>query len=492
MTGRPPRRPRAAALLLATLCLLAGCGYFAGSTPTPASTPTPDGSTTTPTSLPNPTPSADRLGWEAGYSATDPLAVDASDGLNASELNATVARTMARVETIRDLEFTEPVPVEVVSRQEFRERDVTFVERRDPRVTEAFWEALFLVGEAENATTAIDDVFGGGVVGYYTPSDGGRIVLVSDDASPRVDTGTLAHELVHALQDQHFDRSYDRDSFDGRVGAQGLTEGDPVAVERAYRARCAGEWSCLPGRRGGGNGAAAIARHPGVYLAFVQPYVTGPGFVEALRNRSGGDWTAVNEAYAEPPAASEQVIHPGSYPEGRPVAVTVPDRSGPNWTRVGRDTVGEAGVHVSFWANGFVDRPDDEISTDYRDPLSAGWDGDALVVYTASEATGSADAGGQATASQANGSLGYVWRLEWENETEAREFKRAYETMLRLRHGARLVASDTYLAEDGPFADAFRVTRTGETVTVVNAPSVTELREVHAPTGTELRGVHAP
>jgi hypothetical protein len=500
MTGSPPHRSRAAALALAALCLLAGCGYLAGSTSTPAPTATADGPTATPTTQPTPSPSADRLGWEGGYAATDPLAVDASDGLNASELNATVARTMARVELIRDLEFVEPVPVEVISRGEFRERDVQFVERSDPRVTEAFWEALLLVGEDENATAAVDDVFGGGVVGYYTPSGGGRIVLVSDDASPRVDTGTLAHELVHALQDQHFDRSYDHDSFDGRVGAQGLTEGDPVAVERAYRTRCAGEWACLPGPRGGIGGADAIARHPGVYLAFVQPYATGPGFVEALRNRSGGDWTAVNGAYEDPPVASEQVIHPEAYPDDRPAAVTVPDRSGSNWTRVGRETVGEAGVHVSFWANGFVDRRDDEISTDYRDPLSTGWDGDALVVYAASGATGSADAGGSATDgpatdadaggsatdgpatdAHANGSIGYVWRLEWENETEAREFKRAYETMLRLRHGARLVAPDTYLAEDGPFADAFRVTRTGETVTVVNAPSVDELREVHAP-----------
>ncbi|MEF8841872.1 MAG: Hvo_1808 family surface protein [Haloarculaceae archaeon] len=465
------------AALLAVCCLLAGCGYFAGPTPgrtSPTAVPaTPTPTPPSPPSSPGPTPSPDapddRLGWEAGYAATDPLAVNASDGLNASEREAVVARTMARVELIRGLEFTEPVPVEVVSREVFHERDVRFVERRDPRVTEAFWEALFLVGEDGNATAAVSEVFGGGVVGYYTPTDGGRIVLVSDDDSPRVDTGTLAHELVHALQDRHFDRNYDADTFDARVGTQGLTEGDPVYVERTYRSRCGGEWSCLDVPRTRPNGDA-IARHPGVYLAFVQPYVTGAGFVEALRNRSGGDWTAVNDAYADPPRASGQVIRPERYPDDRPANATVRDRSGPNWTHVGRETAGESGVHVMFWSNGFVERGDSRVDTDYRHRLSTGWEGDALVVYARNDGS----------VADADGEDAYVWRLVWENESEARAFERAYGTLLRLHHGGREVAPRTYLVEDGPFADAFRMTRTGDTVTVVNAPTVEDLEEVHA------------
>ena len=456
---------RYGAVALAALCLLAGCNGLLG--PTETATPTPSDSTASPaTGGPTPTPTpADRLGVEGGYAATDPLDANASDGLNSTELNATVARTMARVELIRGLEFEEPVPVEVVSREEYRERNLTFVERRDPRLTEGFWEALFLVGEDANATAVVDDVFGGGVVGYYAD---GRIVLVGG-ASPQVDTGTLAHELVHALQDQQFGQIDRGETFDGRVAAQGLTEGDAVYVERAHGERCDGEWSCLP-RPPASADAGAIARHPGVYLAFVQPYVTGPAYVGALRNRSGGDWTAVNEAYVDPPRASEQVIHPEAYPDERPTNVTVPDRSGPNWTRAGRDTVGEGAVHVMFWANGLVPREDDSVSTDYAHRRSAGWDGDALVVYE-----------GSARSADAENGTAYVWRTTWENETEAREFQRSYRAMLLVRHGAREAAPRTYVTGSGTFADAFRVVRRGETVTVVNAPTVEALAEVHAP-----------
>jgi hypothetical protein len=181
----------------------------------------------------------------------------------------------------------------------------------------------------------------------------------------------------------------------------------------------------------------------------------------------------VNDAYADPPRSSEQVIHPERYPD-EPVAVTVPDQSGPGWTRVGRETVGEAGIHVMFWANGLVDRPDDAVSTDYRHRRSAGWDGDTLVVYAG--ASGDGDGNGST-----GDATGYVWRTVWTNETEAREFERGYETLLRVREGAVEVASGTYVVEEGPFADAFRVRRTGETVTVVNAPTVEALSEVHAP-----------
>ena len=173
------------------------------------------------------------------------------------------------------------------------------------------------------------------------------------------------------------------------------------------------------------------------------------------------------------------MIHPETYPDEGPTNVTVPDRSSRNWTRVGRETAGEAGIHVMLWANGFVPREDDLIATDYDHRLSAGWDGDTLVAY--------ADSTGRSAAEGA-----YVWRIVWANESEARAFVRAYRTMLLLRLGGSEIEPGAFVTEDEPFVDAFRVSRTGETVTVVNAPTVEALDEVHAPTAISLREVHAP
>ena len=64
----------------------------------------------------------DTIGWENGYWYDDPVNVTTSDGLNETELSAVTARTMARVERIRDREFQSTVPVEVISRAEYRTR----------------------------------------------------------------------------------------------------------------------------------------------------------------------------------------------------------------------------------------------------------------------------------------------------------------------------------------------------------------------------------
>jgi hypothetical protein len=400
---------------------------------------------------------SDRLGWEDGYRANDSLSVTTADGLNESELSAVVARTMARVEEIRGLEFRESVPVEVITREEYRERSVSFSTGGETRDT--LYEALLLVGEDREAGAVLDELFGSSVVGYYSSSED-RIVVVSDSETPTLDRSTLAHELVHALQDQHFSR-VDSRTFDGRLAGQGLTEGDPSVVAREYERRCEQGWSCLDRPTRDRPPAGPVARNPGVYLTVIQPYRSGPAFVEALRERGG--WAAVNGAYAAPPNSTEQVIHPDRYPEDRPVDVAVPDRSSDAWEVVGHETVGEAAIHTTFWTWGLVPREDDEVVTNYTHPRSAGWAGDRLVAYANEDENGSAD--------------GYVWRTAWESEADARAFAEGYRRVLRVRLAARTVG-DRYVVEDGPFADAFRVTREGETVTIVNAPTRRAVREV--------------
>jgi hypothetical protein len=428
----------AATVALALLLTLAGCSVgFDGRT------------------APTPSPQPDRIGWEGGYAANATLNVTLADGISDAERRAVLARTIARVELIRGVEFDGDVRVELLSRDEYRERGLSFTPR-ETRASDQRWEAAFLVGEDTDSQRAVDALFGGAVAGYYLSSED-TVGLVGG-----LDTRTLVHELVHALQDQRSWRVGNRATLDGRLAGRGLTEGEAVVVERIYAARCGTEWRCLPRPTREGGNASAVATYPGIYLTFRAPYVAGAAFVEAIRARENGGWSAVTAAYEAPPTTTRELLEPSRYPVA-PAPLAVADRSNASWEPYGpTDSLGRVGVHTAFWANRLVGRGNDAVATDYRDLYSQGLVTDRFRAYR----DGDAD--------------GYVWRLRFTNASEANEFVRGYDRLLRVRHAGQRVADDVVVVRDGPFADAFRVTQSGDTVTVVNAPTVADLGGVHA------------
>ncbi|KTG08784.1 hypothetical protein AUR64_13230 [Haloprofundus marisrubri] len=413
----------------------------------------------------------DRLGWENGYAADDPLSIDQSDGLNESEREAFVARTMARVELVRQLEFEEPVPVEVITRQEYQQQRGGG--GGDPEYqawNNQVWESLLLVGEDRNISDVMDSVYGGSVLGYYSPSED-RIVIVSDSETPVIDRTTLAHELVHALQDQQFGLTGGAATQDGQLARNGIVEGDARYTETLYEQRCATEWDCVP-RPESGGGSSSNNGAPGVFLTIYTPYADGPQFVHTLYEEGG--WEAVNAVYEAKPESTEQIIHPEKYPDERPANVTVEDRSTQEWsrfdTRPVADTVGEASLYAMLWQNGYISQenlrnsPDEYSPYNYSHPATAGWAGDAVVPYESDD-----------------GEYGYVFESEWDTERDAREFADAYRTTLLMQLGAEEVGDGVYrVPDDSSFGDAFRVTQDGTTVTVVNAPTTEQLDDVHS------------
>lgn len=440
----------------------------------PATTPATPGSATTPTAdpgtpraEPRPDPPSDTLGWEQGYWYDDPVVADNTDGLNDTELAAVKYRTMARVERMRGLEFTEDVTVSFVSRSEFE--DSTTFSFREDRWRDQYWEAALVVGENRSAASALSALYDAVVDGYFT---GNRIVLVSDRPdAPRVSPATLAHELGHAVTSQALRWNADATNRDASLAVRGVTEGDPNSLDALYQQRCRENWSCLDGPERDGAAGGLTGVDEALYVRFAMPYTIGPDFVAALREAGG--WETVNAAYGNPPESTEQVIHPRKYATDPPVEVTVPDRSDGSWGRFrgrtsGAGTFGEATLYAILLHNGVIDAGPPAFNVaqrtglNYSDPATAGWGGDSVVPY-------------------ANGSgEGYVWKSVWDTERDARQFRAAYLAALRSK-GAREVRENVYRIPDGPFADAFRVVRRDRTLVVVNAPRVAQLDDVHAP-----------
>ncbi|AXR83317.1 Hvo_1808 family surface protein [Natrarchaeobaculum sulfurireducens] len=444
------------------------------------------------------------VGYVEGYWYDDDLPVDERDdaALEPDELEAVVYRSMARVEQIRELTFEDPVDVEVISREQFQEEDEDLfadVSDEERLHQEGVFEALFMIDRDTAAEDEVQSLFGDAVDGYYDPATD-EIVLVSDDPdAPETDEVTLGHELLHALQDQHFDlQRYDRETIDQDAAKNGLIEGDAVWVDTEYEHRCGAEWDCVSPA---GEPAGSGVMNWGLYLIVFQPYDDGPDYVDHLLEDDG--WGAVDAAYDEPPASSSEVIRPGD--ERGPADIEVEDRSNDEWRQfevdgeVATETVGEVGMVSMFAADvldpdrpsvidedAFFEGDDGRVANiDYDQPYTDGWAGDELVTYVHDDAL-EADGTDEAVDHTA-----YVWESEWMSDDDAAQFLEGYVHLLEY-YDAEPVdeRQDTYEIDDG-FPGAYALEADDETVTIVRAPSVDALDDVNegaGPEGDDLLG----
>jgi hypothetical protein len=441
-----------------------------------------------------PDPESDQLGWENGYWHNESIDVNQNDGLSQEELNTTVSRAMARVELVRGLEFEENVPVELVSRAEFRNNSSAGSSNESFRqFDDTKFEALLLVGEDEDSLSVQQENRGSSVLGYYSPRENAIVIVTENATSPEIDEFTLAHELVHALQDQHFNlSSITSQTRDGANANAGIVEGDASFVEQRYTDRCNGDgsWngSCVrPAADGSGGGGGGGPANLGVYFLKFQPYSDGPKFVSTIYRQGG--WDAVDAIYNDTPESAEQVIHPEKYEQEPPTEVELSDEHSGEWERIRPPSrldyaeVGQAGVASMFvyplyheGNGGRIVQPrswlnyTDDGSISEFDPLNygfgyaAGWNGDRMHFYR-----------------NGDGETAYVWRLVWDSPEEATEFREGYHDLL-IYWGAERVGENGYRIPEAnsKFADAFYVSVEDDTVTIVNAPTVDELSEVRS------------
>ncbi|MDF9747595.1 Hvo_1808 family surface protein [Natrinema salsiterrestre] len=425
------------------------------------------------------------LGSVGDYSHDDVFEFDTSDGLTEAQLEAVKYRSMARIEVVRGLKYERDVELEVMNRSEYRDQRAAGTENASPFRNE-LWRGAFVVDGETDVDRAFDDLYGDSVQGYYVND---RIVIITDDTENiRINRRTLVHELTHALQDQHFGIARESETIDGLRAENGLLEGEAAYVPTRYDRRCGDDWQCLPDRHFATASGEALAERPfnvGLFLSIYVPYAEGPTFVADLHDRGG--WDAIDRAHANPPRSTTQLIHPDRYPDTEPVAVDIPDRSSDEWQPItdntgdsdgtdgepGTETIGEATLFATLWANGVIERPLTEGAAEYSQynyshPATAGWAGDSVQVYR-----------------HVNDSdrTGHVWRLSWESPADATAFADAYRRLLTNRgaDSVETAGDGIYRVPDGdPFAGAYRVSVTDEAVEIVGAPTVDDLEGVHA------------
>jgi hypothetical protein len=226
----------------------------------------------------------------------------------------------------------------------------------------------------------------------------------------------LSHEIVHALQDQHFDLKRFvkpvHDQGDRQLARSALVEGDATGVMLEFEGHQ--DLSTLPDVSNAmdmmdtmlasgaltGTPMPVLQKAPDyVKRSLMFPYVGGLRFIQYVRKRY--PWSKVDEIFKHPPESTEQILHPEKYfnkehpfwIKASPLAALKPAKM------VHEDTMGE--LQIKLWLKNVAGAKN-------AADAAAGWGGDRLAAYSSGEAP-----------------YAVAWLTQWDTEADANEFAQA-------------------------------------------------------------------
>lgn len=247
---------------------------------------------------------------------------------NPEQWDPRVEATAAFVENERGLAFERPVYVEFLTEQEYVDLFTADGYAPDSTTVE-YYDALSDLYDAAGLAVDFDLLAGESTVlavstlGIYSPGDD-RIFIRGDELTPDV-RAVLAHELVHALQAQHFDLTL---GGPDDLALRSIIEADALRVEDVYMATFsdADREAALAGLTADASDEAALSDVP---VALIEqrsaPYILGPLLVEtafAERGNPGVDTLLVT------PPSEEILVDPSLFGTGQQdtvITVAVPD-----------------------------------------------------------------------------------------------------------------------------------------------------------------------
>ena len=355
------------------------------------------------------------------------LLTEENDRLRTLVAEAERARALARskeqrdlverqVTEIRGLPFKSPVNYQLLDRKQIKATIAA-------KLAEVFSDAEFAgmtAGFARLGLLPVDyplkakyiDLLGEQVAAFYDQHQ--HKLFMFEDAS--LDNSqnriVLAHELTHALQDQHFELRRlpleIKTNDDRAAAASAFIEGEATLVMSEYMLKnfsLAALKDSL-GATFGQDMAQLSEAPPFLREMLIFPYLRGQEFCAALFARGG--YAALTQAYAAPPSSTTQILHPEKFlapTREEPLPVEWPVTEIDGQKPIADNVLGEFGIRVllSQWV---------DSATGER--AAAGWRGDRYLCFAKGDAL--------------------VWKTLWHNAAEAEEFVAAKRLTLEKRY----------------------------------------------------------
>ncbi|HVA68538.1 MAG TPA: hypothetical protein VNF45_04445 [Candidatus Binataceae bacterium] len=377
-----------------------------------------------------------RLPYRAGFVAAAILALALSGCAEAIVSHGQVNRDQADkikigLQQLRGLEFKYPVPLVVMSQQDAGQVLEAEMNQRQSDAQLAIearvGEMIGLYPEGIDLKAATMSMLQSEIIGFYDAPNQ-RMIVVQDRTRLGLLSAIggllrhrdvrgemlLAHELTHALQDQHFEihaaleRIKDNDDRD--LALKSVAEGDATLAGFSYIKGGTNEASVqdLLGRLDALPHAFA-EQSPNVPAGLLDPmefqYDEGTRFVVEAWRRGG--WAGVNALYGKPPLSTQQVADPSLYfdrftPPAR-INIAGYEAAMAGWRPAFENTYGALTMRIIL-----REHPDGAAQV----ALARAWAGDRMVVL---------ERGDQ---------LALLWIVVMADGESAAEFTRAYGVVL--------------------------------------------------------------
>ncbi len=365
---------------------------------------------------------------------------DSPQARRLSDLADSLAERMA---TLRELTVQRPIARGVMSREAVVERLRGRTRQEYPPgeldLEGAMLKRLGLIPDALDYEQTMFDLLEEQVLGFYDPDE--HRLYIADWVAPAMQPPTMAHELVHALQDQHFDIArfthHTRGHGDAQTAAMSVLEGDATAAMLDFALAPTGrtvlDLPDVSGALGGQNSAeqprlAAAPRALRESLLF--PYLAGLRLC-VERMRAGGH-SAVDALLARPPDSTEQVLHAEKLASREaPVNVPaeVPAPLSDQFELGYHDVLGEFGTRLMLG---------DAVPDARAQSGAQGWGGDRAMLLVPRGSVTRADAGVTVTDEALRGAAA-VWMVTMDagrprDDAEAAELAAMLSTALAHRY----------------------------------------------------------
>ena len=360
---------------------------------------------------------------------------------------AAADEVLGQMSQITGLKLLTPLKKSLRSREEIRAYVIKQMnEEKNPAeryADQRSAEAFGLLPKGFDLDNFMVNVLTEQVEGLYDPKT--REFYIAD-WSPLADQRmVMAHELTHALEDQHFQieawLKAARPNEDAELARDAVLEGSAMAAMVDYLMLSTGRSlkdvpDFDPSMLIGDLGSTPTLQKAPPFLkdALIFPYIGGLTFSAAVLRNTG--WAALSAVFEKPPVSTQQILHPGLYRSGKiPATVTLPRVEkllGDHWSKLDENTMGEFGWKEVL--KQFLD-------SDRAKNLAAAWDGDRYAVFEHKQTK----------------KLIMMARLHLDSEMRAARFFGQYSEALEKKHSERsnLLRRPNFFSFDTPDGGVF-------------------------------------